>query len=34
MILAEYIFGNESIMVMMLFMLIQMHIMAGFCYRM
>jgi len=34
MILAEYIFGNESIMVMMLLMLIQMHIMAGFCYRM
>ena len=35
MILAEYIFGDKRFMVMMHTMIvIQMHIMAGLCYRM
>jgi len=34
MVLAEYIFGNKCIMVLMHRVLIKMHIMAGFSYRM
>jgi len=32
MVLAEYIFGDERVMVSMYFMLIQVYVMAGFCY--
>ena len=34
MVLAEYVFGNERLMMVMLSMLIKMYIMAGLGHRM